>query len=1060
MRPIKLLISAFGPYAGEMPVIYFSDFEEKGLFLITGDTGSGKTTIFDAICFALYGETSGTYRDTKNLRSEYADENVKSFVDFYFSHQGKNYHVMRSPEYIRRKQKGSGELTEKETAVFYEDGKPPIEGLRQVRKAVNDLLHIDDTQFKQISMIAQGEFWKLLNATTEERTKILRTIFQTSGYDKIKDKLKERMDHSKEEKDRIEFSMIQHFHDVSADPGDPLYERLKELQSKAERTGSVWNLDEILTLIENICESDSARKTAMDEKYRLTNDEYEKASKVLHTAEDNNKKLARLEGLKKEKEKLEPEKEDIDKLAALLNRQKAAVRKVYPHYKDWARKADDRKKTAEAIKKNNEALQAAGARQREAGEACEETEKSRSEAEKLKTAAERIREDQPKYNMRKALMSKLSDLTEQDKKVSKDIINNESERKKLEILIEELQNAVDSLKNTPVALSETETLRDKLGEMLVRIDQIFERQIPALKKDREELAGLQEAFKNAFSNFENAKAAHENAEKQLNFCRAGLLAKSLKEGDRCPVCGSVHHPEPAQLPPQHVTEEAVSQLEKEETTCRDRKDSAYSKAVAANSSFEEKEKHLKDTITGCLGDPLVNIRYEQDDLDKLILCLQKVKIKTRDKLEETNGILEKLKEDSLLLSAKENDLKTARDETAKTLNDQKDALVKESGRISSEISKVTAELSALEDLTYPDWTSAEKEMLALSRRSAEIFDKIQEAEKALQEANAEMNRLTAVKDTLGQSLDRQSKEEDRLRETLNMVLQDEHFASESEMLEYVVSESDLDASEEKINDYTDRVSTNKTLLEQAAEEAAGRSYIDVEALNASCEKLKKKTDILSDSVSILEHRIETNRGKYDAIEKQRADLEKNSKENTICTRLHKLVTGNIGGGQRRITLEQYVQAAGFDGIIAAANRRLLPMSDDQFELYRTDPQGKKSMEYLDLGVLDNYTGHRRPVGNLSGGESFKASLSLALGLSDTVSLNLGGIQMDALFVDEGFGTLDRKSIENAMDILINLSGANKLVGVISHREELMDIPQQIRVKKTKEGSHITIETGI
>ena len=231
-------------------------------------------------------------------------------------------------------------------------------------------------------------------------------------------------------------------------------------------------------------------------------------------------------------------------------------------------------------------------------------------------------------------------------------------------------------------------------------------------------------------------------------------------------------------------------------------------------------------------------------------------------------------------------------------------------------------------------------------------------------------------------------------------------------------------------------------------------------MNASCEKLKKKTDILSDSVSILEHRIETNRGKYDAIEKQRADLEKNSKENTICTRLHKLVTGNIGGGQRRITLEQYVQAAGFDGIIAAANRRLLPMSDDQFELYRTDPQGKKSMEYLDLGVLDNYTGHRRPVGNLSGGESFKASLSLALGLSDTVSLNLGGIQMDALFVDEGFGTLDRKSIENAMDILINLSGANKLVGVISHREELMDIPQQIRVKKTKKGSHITIETGV
>ena len=161
-------------------------------------------------------------------------------------------------------------------------------------------------------------------------------------------------------------------------------------------------------------------------------------------------------------------------------------------------------------------------------------------------------------------------------------------------------------------------------------------------------------------------------------------------------------------------------------------------------------------------------------------------------------------------------------------------------------------------------------------------------------------------------------------------------------------------------------------------------------------------------------------------------------------------------------MEQYIQAAGFDGIIAAANRRLRPMSEGQYELYRReDSLGKKSNNFLDLEVLDNYTGRRRPVGNLSGGESFKASLSLALGLSDTVSSNLGGIQMDALFVDEGFGTLDRKSIENAMDILINLSGTNKLVGIISHREELMEnIPQQIKVKKTKEGSQIAIESGI
>jgi exonuclease SbcC len=216
---------------------------------------------------------------------------------------------------------------------------------------------------------------------------------------------------------------------------------------------------------------------------------------------------------------------------------------------------------------------------------------------------------------------------------------------------------------------------------------------------------------------------------------------------------------------------------------------------------------------------------------------------------------------------------------------------------------------------------------------------------------------------------------------------------------------------------------------------------------------------LRKDAGVIRYRIRTNEEKRDNITGQREKYEEACKKYSIHTRLYSLVRGQTGNG--KITLEQYIQAAGFDGIIAAANRRLKPMSDGQYELYRQeDSLGKKSNTFLSLEVLDNYTGHRRPVGNLSGGESFKASLSLALGLSDTVSSNLGGIQMDALFVDEGFGTLDRKSIENAMDILLNLSGANKLVGIISHREELMEnIPQQIRVKKTKNGSGIEIDTG-
>ena len=238
----------------------------------------------------------------------------------------------------------------------------------------------------------------------------------------------------------------------------------------------------------------------------------------------------------------------------------------------------------------------------------------------------------------------------------------------------------------------------------------------------------------------------------------------------------------------------------------------------------------------------------------------------------------------------------------------------------------------------------------------------------------------------------------------------------------------------------------KERIRRAEEEAALRA--------------KEEAERIRGKHSRGEHRLETNREKRKSILDRRKEYEEARKESTVCRTLYNLVKGTTGNG--KITLEQYIQAAGFDGIIAAANRRLLPMSGGQYELYRQeDSLGKRSNTFLDLEVLDHYTGHRRPVGNLSGGESFKASLSLALGLSDTVSSNLGGVQMDALFIDEGFGSLDRKSIESAMEILSALTGSNKLVGVISHREELMEnIPQQIKVKKTREGSEITIESGV
>ena len=317
MRPIKLRISAFGPYAETMPEIDFTQFEERGLFLISGDTGAGKTTIFDAICFALYGTTSGSYRDTRNLRSEFADDKVESYVDFYFTHQGKNYHVWRSPGYERRKLRGTGTVTEKEKAVLYEEGKVPVEGLNNVNNAMVSLLNIDEKQFKQIAMIAQGEFWKLLNAKTEERTEILRSIFLTGAYKNIEFRLKDKMDESYKARMKAESSIVQYFGDVVTDENDETAEELRDLQKHAAEAGSIWNLPEMLGLIDEALETERKK---LQEGTAMLGQEEKKLDQLkaeLATAQVNNSAIDKADFLQKEKKEIEDRKPEIDALAEL-----------------------------------------------------------------------------------------------------------------------------------------------------------------------------------------------------------------------------------------------------------------------------------------------------------------------------------------------------------------------------------------------------------------------------------------------------------------------------------------------------------------------------------------------------------------------------------------------------------------------------------------------------------------------------------------------------------------------------------------------------------------------
>lgn len=1072
MKPIKLKICAIGPYAGEVPWIDFEQFENKGLFLISGDTGAGKTTIFDAICFALYGKNSAAERDEKKMRSEYAKPNVESYVDFYFSHQGKNYHIKRSPGYDRPKLRGEGFFTEPPKATLYPEGETPIEGKSNVDKAVEGLLKVKYEQFKQIAMIAQGEFRKMLVASSAERTDILRNIFMTDKYKKIGEVLKGKLDASSGMKNDAEKSIIQHFCDITADENDECAGELFEMQELYRTSVSIRNVDDLLEIIDRITASDNVSYGRVEEILEKKNAEYGKDKAALAMARSNNEIIERLKNLEKKQDEYNQQKPSVDEENELLDRRKKATREVYSFYTDWVKTINDISKTKDDISKNIILEKEAGEALESAKAAYEEAAKSKPRLDELKKIINKIQDEEDKYKKRDDLRI----LIAEGEKNKTNILQRENEitdrEVRLKERISELKDIIDSLKDIHTEREKIKNAGEKLGSLYNRIEKILTDDSRDRKAMQDSFEKCQDAFVKATIQYDKAKDVREKAERQIECCRAGILAKDLAEGMECPVCGSTHHPKLAVLTDESISDEEFKRLKEAEEVARTKKDDSLMKVEQAKTRKESLEAKMREDILGCLADNTTigasdslheqsNSLHEQSEsLDELLTKLGDAETLVKSKIDENKRLMKEAEASARKYEDATAEFEKCSGEESKKLDEDKAKLQDEKKKVEENLTRDKASLDSLKDLSYESLEVANKSKKKAEEEIDRINASIEQSEKKVHEADKNKTAIETTLRNLQVSLADLEIMEKKQKSDLDEKLSAYHFKDAEEMKGYVLSEDELNSIEKCINNFYNELSNNEVQLKQARIDAEGKERVDIEELQAKCDEQEKVLGDYTRKKNDIRHRIDENTKKKASIISKRSEYEKASKDYNICKTLYELVKGNTGNG--KISLETYVQAAGFDGIIAAANRRLRPMSDGQFVLYRQqDSVGKQKSNYLDLEVLDNYTGHRRPVGNLSGGESFKASLSLALGLSDTVSTNLGGIQMDALFVDEGFGTLDRKSIESAMETLISLSGANKLVGVISHREELIEnITQQIRVKKTKDGSSIEIDTGV
>lgn len=917
MRPLKLTVSAFEPYAGKT-YIDMEKLGDKGLYLITGDTGAGKTTVFDAITYALYGETSGDNRKPDMLRSKYADKDTPTFVELDFEYRGKTYKIKRNPKYERASKRGTGTTTESAKAeLTYPDGRVIT---KDVTDAVRDIIGIDRNQFIQIAMIAQGDFLKLLLATTEERKEIFRRIFKTDNYEKLQDRLFQEKSSLSSEYDSL---VKMRNSDIKGALCDS--DNVDTIDLGKAKEGNL-TVEDTLNLIERIISRDTELKSKSENSIKDISDNIEKINIQLKEAET-------IENLKRElyltEKNFEKSKEDFE---ILSNQYEIASKK-------------------------------------------------RENTPKLEASKAIIEQKLEKYDN----VEKVESLIKDDEK---NLENNEIKLKKYnekldntKNLIEKYKKDLETVKDCEVKMaeikkegSENKTKRD---DIKILKNNILEYENLCL-----ELSKAQDEYIKSSEKSKILKEKYEIMNRAFLDEQAGILAISLEEGKKCPVCGSTHHPQPAILkenaPKEEDVKKAKNEMEKAEKNESDKSRIAGEKGV-------ETSKKKSDII----------------DISR--------KLSISCDFEEIKNISEKMLYD-----------------VTKKLKELKDEYTKEqqNQNLKIKIEELIPNLENDRDFINNEIKEIEKIISSLERGIKENISKLSEMKKELSEFSSK------------------SEAEKQIQVYKNEI--------DSINREFSNSEKKLNESRTNIDTLSGKIQSYKKQLENSKD-------IDTEKLNYEKMKLESQKIEFSKQSDEAFSRLTINKRIVNNINNYSEKLNKLEKKLSWVKALSDTANGTITG-KEKVKLETFIQMTYFDRIVSRANLRFLKMTGNQYELVRKKTaENNRVQTGLDLDIIDHYNGTERSVRTLSGGESFKASLSLALGLSDEIQSS-SAVKLDTMFVDEGFGSLDEESLNQAVQVLAGLSEGNRLVGIISHVSELKDkIDRQIVVKKDKTGgSHINI----
>ncbi|HIZ70839.1 MAG TPA: SMC family ATPase [Candidatus Atopostipes pullistercoris] len=1020
MRPTRLVMNAFGPYRGKVD-LDFTKFNNSSIYLVSGPTGAGKTTIFDGICYALYNKASSTVRDTDMLKSQFATDEDRCFVELTFEIGTTSYRVKRIP-----KQKGPGArgntINQAREVEFYKEGELLDTGT-EADKAIEHLLGLSYEQFRQIVLLPQGEFRKLLLSNSREKEIIFRNIFGTE--------------------------MIQNFQ-------ENLRIKARDLNKAYEEYGML--LDQSLASIEFEADDELAKAIEKTDYEKILNLLAEKIDKENHALTLKKQAILQFEQLERKNERwiqqlneyqmlkikekeLAERSTDIQTLkkALIQNDQAREIKREHDKLKELE---SEREKLAQKLQEKQEKLIHINKEREHLLSQQERSKEDEAQLEDIREAIKQLEEERTLFEKRDQLNAEALAAEKEQKEMTAQIKQLEEEAVAYDKKIQTLSGNLEELS---LQRSRLEEKRKELAELE---DAVHKNQQE--KEHLEKLLGLQDTLAHQIKKDQELSTQLHKSQKQYDQARqhyfgnlAGILAVELVDEEACPVCGSVHHPHPAQMDENTITK---AELEKYEQT-KNKDQTACTQLMAEIRQTEDQINEQKASLS-----------HFEGEYSKGLEEVSKEEQKLKEKQQQLQGVIREL-EDYISKEAQwRKDLEKAQYSNQKNaLNIQKQKTHQQMLR--EQLEKMAEDVQVIEKkLTHTDVNEVEFKMNEKKKSILNIQGEATRIQETLNKKEIEHSQVETSIEILSEQQSQNKEKRTKQKELFESQL--EKYEMDQNYSKFLLEKNIAEKYQQQIKTYENDASY--TRKQRIKIEEALKTYGEASPAVAELEEELEKTRALKREAEDTREKIIR---KVSRLENSYQEIQKNyesSKELlgplAVYQELSEVANGSTNR-TNRVSFERYVLSIYFSEILVAANKRFEKMTNHRYELVRREEKTKGgAADGLELNVFDRYSGHKRSVRSLSGGETFKASLSLALGLSDIIQSQQGGVRVDTLFIDEGFGTLDANSLESAVETLMELQESGRLIGIISHVDELKDrIPSRILVESKKEGSHARIE---